>query len=170
MIDLFKRNKDGSSKQDDDSTTAPGTQIYYHPGLIDELVADHHALITLAGKIKQLYTDGSFDSIPDRLNEFGTLLRSHLLKENIKLYVYLQHVLAVDEENISLMQGFRSEMKGIGRAVTGFLHKYNDPDWNIELRTSFGDEFNRILEILGKRIKMEETVLYTLYLPPDAYR
>ncbi len=170
MIDFLNKDKDESSTQDNSPNTAPGTQIYYHPDLIEELMADHQALISLAGRIKQTYIDGVHTALPDMLKEFGNLLRSHLLKENIKLYVYLQHVLANDEENATLMHEFRSEMKDIGRKVSEFLRKYTHAEWNADLLSAFGNEFDGVLEVLGKRIKMEETVLYTLYLPPEAYR
>ncbi len=170
MSDFFNRNKEDSKTKSNETKTAPGTQIYYHPELIDELTKDHQVLVELAGTIKQLYDDGAFDSIRDMLSRFGSLLRGHLLKENIKLYAYLQHVLAGDEENTALMQGFRNEIKDIGRTVTAFLHKYSKRDWDIELRTSFGGEFDKVLTTLGKRIQTEESILYKLYLPPDAYR
>jgi len=169
MSDFVNRNKEGSKTKSSEAKTAPGTQIYYHPELIDELMKDHQVLVELAGTIKQHYDIGAFDSIPDMLSRFGILLRGHLLKENIKLYVYLQHVLAGDEENTALMQGFKNDIKDIGKTVTTFLHKYNKRDWDIELRSSFGGEFDNVLKTLGKRIQTEENILYKLYLPPDAY-
>ncbi len=169
MADFFNKNKEDSKINSNETETAPGTQIYYHPDLIDELTREHQVLVELASAIKQIYDKGVFDSIPDMLGRFGTLLRGHLLKENVKLYVYLQHVLARDEENTALMQGFRNEIKDIGRTVTTFLHKYSKNDWGIELRSSFGSEFDKVLTTLAKRIQTEESVLYKLYLPPDAY-
>jgi hemerythrin-like domain-containing protein len=103
------------------------------------------------------------------LQEFGSLLQGHLLKENIKLYVYLQHALANDPDNAALMQGFRKEMNGISRTVTRFLKHYGEENWDRQRQEKFGHDLQAIGEVLVKRIETEESVLYPLYMAPGSY-
>ncbi len=166
MFGFFWKKK----KKDTPRHVAPGTEISYDPDLVAELKADHQDLLGLFGKISNAYEAKDYDSIPAMLSEFGTLLRGHLLKENIKLYIYLQHAFAEDSENSSLMQDFRSEMNGISKSVTAFLNLYSVESWDEHREASFGMELESIGKVLVKRIKTEESTLYPLYMSPDAYQ
>ncbi len=144
---------------------APGTQIYYHRELVPELLDDHKQLLKLFTEIGQEYAAERFTQLPLLLRDFGTLLREHLLKENVKLYIYLKHTLADDPESAALTQGFRSEMHGINRTVTRFLSHYILDEWDEQRRKQFGADLDAIGKVLVKRIETEESVLYPLYQP-----
>jgi len=149
--------------------TAPDTRIHYHDQLINELVDEHHRLLSLFGRIAHAAETSEHEQLPDMLHEFALELRSHLLKENIKLYVYLQHALADDPESRELMRGFRSEMNEIGKTVNQFLNRYGGDGWNDESKQSFATDVEAMGKVLAKRIETEEKMLYPLYMPPEAY-
>ena len=174
MFGFFKRRKQKGAEARSKAAatsedTAPGTRIRFHPELVPELLDDHQVLLKLFGEIAEANKLGEFEKLPGMLREFGNVLRGHLLKENVKLYIYLQHALANDPDNAALMQGFRTEMHGISKAVTKFLKHYGQKEWDQQRREQFGVDLEAIGGVLVKRIDTEEEVLYPLYMPPGSY-
>jgi hypothetical protein len=150
---------------------ASGTQLHYDPGLVPSLVSDHQALLGIFGEIAAAMEQKNVTRTKDKLGEFGDALRGHLLKENVRFYVYLQHSLERDKENAAIMHEFRKEMQHIGKAVADFLHKYTaEGEWDEKMWQSFQQEVGGIGKVLTKRIQTEENILYPLYLPPQEYR
>ena len=181
MFEFLWKTK-GSSKQNEAANSAerseeagrskaPGTQLHYDPNLVSHLLADHRMLLGIFGDIAAAMKQKDMDLTKEKLGKFGDELNGHLLKENIRFYVYLQHSLKNDPENAAIMLGFRKEMQHIGKAVVDFLHKYTaEGDWNEAMWQSFQQEVGGIGKVLTKRIQMEENTLYPLYLPPQDYR
>lgn len=157
-----------------DTVSAPaatGTQLHYDPNLVSSLVSDHHALLGIFGEIAAAMEQKNVALTQEKLGEFGDALRGHLLKENVRFYVYLQHSLEGDAENAEIMHDFRREMQHIGKAVADFLHKYTaEGEWDGQMWQSFQQEVGGIGKVLTKRIQTEENILYPLYLPPQEYR
>lgn len=144
---------------------APGTAIHYHPELIGKLKQDHQALLALFGSIQAAFAAGRLQEVVGHLDAFRTGIQSHLLIENVRLYIYLEHQLAGDEASHQLIHDFRHEMDGIGKAVVGFLAKYKDLSVDTNLVASFGRDLEAVGKVLVDRIQREEATLYPLYLP-----
>lgn len=168
MFGFLKRwwhgSEESASPQSED-ITAPGTGIHYHADLVGRLHDDHKELLRVYGMIKTAFDKGDYLTVSQRLGELRGGLQSHLLTENLLLYVYLDHCLAADETNSELIRGFRHEMDQIGKVAMRFLKKYEAIGVDKDLAPSFAEEFATIGQVLGERIKKEETVLYPLYLP-----
>jgi len=77
--------------------------------------------------------------------------------------------LANDPANKDIMMNFRQEMMQIGRAVNQFVTRYEQENWNAEMKAHFLDELLGIGEVLVRRIEQEESVLYPLYMPESHY-
>lgn len=144
---------------------APGTAIRYHPGLVAELKHDHQVLLTLFASIQAAFKEGRLQAVVEHLEAFRTSIQSHLLKENVRLYIYLEHQLAGDATSHQLIHDFRHEMDGIGKAVVGFLAKYKDLSVDGNLVASFGRDLEAVGKVLVDRIQREEATLYPLYAP-----
>ena len=144
---------------------APGTMIHYHPDLIGKLKQDHQALLALFGSIQAAFAAGRLQEVVGHLDAFRTGIQSHLLIENVRLYIYLEHQLAGDETSHQLIHDFRHEMDGIGKAVVGFLAKYKDLSVDTNLVASFGRDLEAVGKVLVDRIQREEATLYPLYSP-----
>jgi hypothetical protein len=146
-------------------TTAAGTQIHYDPTLIDRLMADHKHVVGLFGKITAAAKAKDANSLAPLLGEFGAAVRSHLLTENVRFYIYVQH--NCDAEQAGVVHGFQHEMREIGRVLTDFLFRYSkqeqwfEADWSQFIR-----ELGQIGQVLTRRIATEENTLYPLYKPP----
>lgn len=144
---------------------APGTQIAYHPQLVGELVQEHGKLLASFNAIAQAFEGGDLAATCRELEQFRRLLLAHLLKENVRFYIYLEHALASDANSHALVHQFRHEMDDIGKAVLAFLGKYAELAKNPTLAESFRSELGGIGEVLVQRIRNEEDSLYPLYLP-----
>lgn len=144
---------------------APGTHIHYHPDLVDQLKADHQALLATFGRIQAAFEAGQLGECAAALEHFRGQLTAHLLKENVRFYIYLEHALAGDRASHDLVHQFRHEMDGIGKAAVGFLDKYRAVATDPALAAGFAADLAGVGAILGQRIRNEEETLYPLYLP-----
>jgi len=168
MFEFVKRLFGISPKQDDQADRhqkpiAPGTQIRHDPGLVEQLKNDHQNLLTLYGEVIKAFEAADYKGVTDKLREFRTDLQGHLLTENLRLYVYLEHLFAHDETNYELIHGFRREMDGIARTALTFLKKYEAIGVDADLEKAFKEDFAIIGKVLGERIHKEEATLYPLY-------
>lgn len=151
--------------------SAHGALLNYDPTLVPSLIAEHHKLVGIFGDVGKALQQKNSELLKERLGDFGNALRGHLLTENIKFYVYLQHSLEADVENAAIMLDFRKEMQQIGKVVAEFLRKYEGTHfWNDVVWQEFEKDVTQIGKVLVKRIQTEEKVLYALYLPSGEYK
>lgn len=121
--------------------------------------------MSIYNQIHTALADGQYTIIKHLLREFHSNLQTHLLVENVRLYVYLQHQLASDTANAEIINDFRREMDGIGRTVIKFIRKYSEMVFDEDNAKIFEVELNDIGAALTERIKREEETLYMLYMP-----
>lgn len=157
----------GVEMSTDTGASAPGTHIHYDSELIRSLKGDHGALLSNFTAIVAAEKAGDLLTVQNLLAQFQTMIQDHLLKENVRLYVYLEHLLENDPTSHKMMHDFRHEMDGIGRAVVGFLTKYRQIGYRPELAATFATDLGGIGEALVARIKREEGILYPMYSPPN---
>ena len=144
---------------------APGTNIRFSPDLVAHLEADHQKLLQIFTDIGNSFTATDLPATVHHLEDFRGAIQAHLLTENVRLYIYLEHALAQDAESHALIHEFRLEMAGIGKAVLAFLGKYKELAAQPNLATSFGADLSAVGKVLMERIQREESTLYPLYLP-----
>jgi hypothetical protein len=82
----------------------------------------------------------------------------------VHLYVYIQQHYARDVETSDFVTGLRSEMNGIARAAVRFAEKYAETPPVASTSASFVFALEEIGAVLVKRVQMEESRLYSLYL------
>jgi methionine salvage enolase-phosphatase E1 len=146
------------------ATTANVKGVNYDEGLIDNLEKDHEMLVELFGKIwKNGYEAGDFDALGKHISEFKALFQSHLLKENVKFYAYLEQSMKHDPHSLSVVREFRRDMNDIANAVIGFCKKYERPEFTKAAQESFKKEYQDIGQALVRRVQLEERDLYSLY-------
>ncbi len=160
---LFGSSKTAKQEQAATQTTAPGTNIHYSAGLIEQLKRDHRNLLSLYTLIFELVGSEDYDLAELRLADFRNLLQHHLLTEKIKLYIYMEHLWPRESDQFVTMHNYRQEMEGIGKVVVGFLRKYESFSQDPALIATFKDDLNQIGQVLVRRIKEEESNLYPLY-------
>lgn len=172
----FLWKKIGLSTQDDaarpvvtEEQAVAGTQLRYDPDLISNFLDDHQMLLGIFGDIVAAMKLKNTRVVKEKLDKFGDELSAHILKENIRFYIYLQHSLSDDQENAAVMLEFRKEMQQIGKAVMDFLSRYTTGSrWDDAVWQSFEQEIGSIGQVLTQRIQREENNLYPLYMPPKS--
>jgi regulator of sigma D len=140
--------------------------ISFDPQLVNKLEDDHQELIEIFTEIKAAASVGHFRRIPTKLSEFKQSLQEHIAIENVRLYVYLQQHYAQDGEVSDFVNGLRAEMHGIARAAVRFAEKYTETPPVAATSSNFILGLDEIGEVLVKRVHLEETRLYSLYLRP----
>jgi len=164
MFGLFKKKEENKPEAAAPASKPVDSGIAFYPDLIEHLVADHRRLLALYGKIKESYAQRNFAVLSKCLHDFGNLIRSHLLTENMRLYIYLQQKVASDEVNTQLVRSFRKEMDGIAKVALDFLAHYEDLESrSVQELGAFGPELEKLGGVLAERMKREEETLYPLY-------
>ncbi len=145
--------------------SAPGTAINYSAELVEKLKSDHVQLVSRFEAIRRAFAARDYAAAAAGLEAFRAAIQAHLLLENVRLYIYLEHQLAQDRASFELIHEFRREMDGIGKAVMGFLDKYRRIEADPRLLPAFAEELDAVGAVLVSRIEREEATLYPLYLP-----
>lgn len=160
MFGIFKKSK----PQATEVFVKPEKGIAFYPELITDLVDDHQQLERIHENIKAEFSRGNLKAVTAGLKKFSTLLRNHLITENMRLYIYLQQKVEGDEVNSQLVRSFRKEMDGIAKPALDFLERYQNIESNppAELAT-FISELDKIGGEVHARMHREEEVLYPLY-------
>lgn len=142
---------------------APGTTIHYDPDLVDRLKRDHRRLEALFARLDQDCQRRDAVAVTEHVTQFSDVLRDHLLTENVRFYVYLQH----EPEYAPVVQRFQHEIRVIGRTLTRFLVEYGQRRaWDEAAWDEFARELAALGPVLARRIATEEAELYPLYQPP----
>lgn len=140
------------------------SSIAYDPDLINNLKDDHNHLVSLYGR---MWTEGFEANDREKLaylvTQFKRDFQAHLLKENVKFYVYLEQNLAEDPTTMELVRDFRSEMNDIANAVIRFCKAYGKPIITAEQKINFKKDYETVGKVLTHRVSLEENELYTLY-------
>lgn len=169
MFRFLRKNKRDVEAPQPNKAAPVSDGIAYDEGLIGSFEAEHQHLLKLFGVIKTAAEQNDFKLVQVRLKQFASILRGHLLTENVKLYVYLSKALANDPENKDIILSFRREMMQIGKVVNQFVTTYDRPLWSLDMREHFLPELLAIGKVLVQRIEREENTLYPLYMPKEHY-
>ncbi len=95
--------------------------IQYDPHLIQEMLEDHRALLAVYGGLVKAVDAKDGAAFKFKLGEFKSMLVAHLLKEAVKLYIYLRQKMKDDESAYQLVTAYKSEMDGISRVAMDFV-------------------------------------------------
>lgn len=171
MFEILKRwfqprqaSTEATPAQAAPAPTAPGTNIHYDPHLVGHLIEDHRRLVSMFGGIVQASQARDEGRLVPLLSAFGNAMRDHLITENVRFYVYVQH--SGDAEQAALVHSFQHEIREIGKALTSFLFRHTkQEEWNDAAWTHFLHELDEIGQVLTRRIATEENTLYPLYQP-----
>ncbi|MDP3229582.1 MAG: hemerythrin domain-containing protein [Acidovorax sp.] len=137
--------------------------IQYNSDLIQDMLEDHRALLAVYGDLVKLANNRDGANFKRKLVEFKSLLVAHLLKEAVKLYIYLRQKLKDDEGVYQLVSAYKSEMDGISRIAMEFVDEYTKKSvYEIDF-IQLSSRLKEIGWVLGDRIRREESELYPLY-------
>ncbi|UTA46925.1 hemerythrin domain-containing protein [Simiduia sp. 21SJ11W-1] len=167
FISDFFSGRDNNQKEAPKLAEAPkagANTIAYDPNLIAALEADHSKLVELYGKMwDEGFEKKNYVKLTRILGEFKSLFQGHLLKENVRFYVYLEQSLGNDKHTLAVVKEFRSDMNDIANAVIGFCKRYGKGQFTPAMELQFKKDYTAIGEALTRRVQSEERDLYSLY-------
>ncbi len=138
--------------------------ISYDPDLIASLKRDHRLLLDIYQRIwSEGYKTKNYPKLVSQIVRFKVRFQAHLLKENVKFYVYLEQKLSDDDHSLQVIKDFRRDMNSIAIAVVSFCKRYSDVKYTSNSIERFSVDYKNIGEALITRIQLEEKDLYTLY-------
>lgn len=137
--------------------------IQYDPHLIREMLEDHRALLAIYGGLVKAVDAKDGVAFKFKLGDFKSMLVAHLLKEAVKLYIYLRQRMKDDEGAYQLVTAYKSEMDGISRVAMDFVDEYSKKSVHEIDYAQLSIRIKEIGWLLGDRIRREESELYPLY-------
>lgn len=146
------------------SAKKPG--IAYDQSLIKDLEKGHEILIENFGRtLNDGFERRDFTLLSKQLGEFKVLFQSHLLKENVKLFCYLEQSMKSDPTSLLAMRGFRKDINYWSSAVISFCKKHEQPIEVFFEQDSFKSEYQAVGRALIHRVQLVESEMYPLYAP-----
>ncbi len=139
--------------------------VSYDPDLVPRLRLEHVTLERLLNEMRESHARKNFAALERALHKFQLTLSLHLAAEHNEFYSYLGKNLQKGSDAHATLATSFAEMQDLGRAVSGFVEKFNVNEFTPELHTAFGMHFEIVAPALLKRIKHEEDKLYGLYAP-----
>lgn len=148
---------------------AEGTEITYNPRLIIELIDEHKMLMAQLIEIEKAFAENNHKKLHQKLEAFNTSLGDHMLKKNIKLYIYMQYSMKQAKQANVDISTYKRGMTAVGRHANSFLNNHEKSVQKGRIKPSFGEELEAIINEFASHTDNEKSELYPYYLPPDAY-
>ena len=158
LVRLFRREPESDTQN----------PIHYDTRLTGLLKDDHRQLIRHLQQLRKALARGQYQALPAKLDEFRSLLQTHLMTENVRLYGYLSYALGAHSNDARRAADFRREMYTLGHAVMTFVRRYHETEVRADNAGVFGKELTDLAVLLVRRFRREETELFPLYQPPQA--
>ncbi len=137
----------------------------YDPNLIASLKSDHVSLLEAVEELENYVLHQKFAKIPGMLTRFRDALQNHLDEEREHCYRYVALSVQGDAAKSAFVERINARMEGIARQVMIFTKHYTSIGVCRVNKDAFRHDLEVISDLLGERIELEETSLYTLYQP-----
>lgn len=131
--------------------------------LIDALTKEHKILLDGLDNARQFIARSKIDDFSHELKVFKGRFQSHVMAENVKLYLYLRLTLTDNKEKREYASSMRKAMKPIQDQVKNFYEKYGDNAVQVANIYSCETELNYLRKAIKERFEEEERKLYPLY-------
>lgn len=135
----------------------------YQKHLIDSFTEEHKLLLDGLDNARQFIARSKLDDFARELKVFKGRFQSHVMAENVKLYLYLRLFLSDKTVQRQYANEMRKSMKPITEKVSGFFDKYGEGKLTSVAIYSCETELNQLRKIIRDRFEEEERRLYPLY-------
>ena len=140
------------------------TEIFYDANLVRNLEKEHEVLIELFMRsLKEGHKRGNLDILCDALFNFKNTFQNHLLKENVKLFGYLEQSVKWHKNSFRRVREFRKELNNSSKEILNFCKRYERPIDALVMQELYEKEFISVKNTLVHRIQLVETKMYPLY-------
>ncbi|MBN2824238.1 MAG: hemerythrin domain-containing protein [Campylobacterales bacterium] len=163
LLHRLKKKNDIQPLEED--LKATHESINYNAQLINMLENDHEQLFTLYHQIQEQFAqDSNFKQMQSVLNDFKLALEIHLMVENTQLYDYIRYKNKENNNSNEFVDSVQDEMKTIADNAMAFIQKYSTQKGYEENIDHFLEDLSKIGITFSKRIIVEESKLYPLYI------
>ncbi len=128
--------------------------------LVKQWKKEHEKIVVLANKVIAAYSTNNQKRAKELLKELNIIAVDHLMSEDIEFYRIQKDEKRVTPNNKEHINEFNDTFKNTKMSLMMFLTKYTKDD--VELDEEFFKSFNKIVDILGRRIRYEEDNLYSI--------
>jgi len=165
---LFEKERPTRERATRDYTArrAHATDMVFNPELIATLHDGHRQLARHLDELALTLDAHDFLAVPSKLNAFRIVLEAHVRLENAHLYPYLNKRLAPYHETPALVASMQKDMEAVAGIALRFAQRYSGEPIGAHNEPAFRADLAMVEDLLDKRRKVEESQLYTLYLPP----
>ena len=160
IFSIFRFGSKSKQVKPNENSNKSKVKVPYKENLIPTLLNEHKVLLNIYSDTLEAAKRGDTGLTKLKLSKFKGLFETHLTKESVFLYTYLNQSLNNDD-TVKLVNSMKTEMHGIGGAVNNFLKLYTGDEAVIDKK--FIAELEGIGAALVQRIKSEESQLYPTY-------
>lgn len=135
----------------------------YQMHLIDSFINEHKLLLDGLDNARQFLARSKIEDFNREIKVFKGRFQSHVMAENVKLYLYLKLTLNGNAVKQKYANNMRKSMKGVAQKVNDFHDKYGDGKLNSVAIYACETDLNNLRKAVRERFEEEELRLYPLY-------
>jgi hemerythrin-like domain-containing protein len=140
----------------------------YDARLMPVLKTEHQLLLSMLGQVRSFHEVRDLDCCRAALKQFQRRLREHLVVEDWRLYVHVDTVMATGNPAAAeIAWRVQHEARDIIGAIGDLLARYGG-DGEAVLQPRFAEELASFEAVLAARLRLEEQVVFPMYLPPES--
>jgi len=115
--------------------------------------------------MEELALAGDLAAATAQIGRFTRLLQARALEETVRLYVYLDHALAVDHPGRMAVRRARHSLEHLHGHAVGMMQRYTHSQPSVEYAAQFIADLESLAQMLIEHGRAEEHDLYPLYRP-----
>jgi len=135
----------------------------YQKHLIDSFIEEHKILLDGLDNARQFIARSKLDDFARELKVFKGRFQTHVMAENVKLFLYLKLFLSSNTVQRQYADEMRKSMKPISNKVSTFFEKYGEGKLTSVAIYACETELNQLRKAIRDRFEEEERRLYPLY-------
>jgi hypothetical protein len=147
---------------------APGTQIRFDPDLVDNLSAEHHALLTACEELEIACAKARVAQVVSRLRALEEQIGRHRVQEDVKLMIFIEKHNAERDGVAALLALIRRERDLVRKQLSETIKKYALPENAKAPAQEISRDVGEVIHLIARLIDREENDLFPLYVPNNA--
>jgi len=163
VMNRFQRSLPKPGRNEVYPAVRGGGDCRYNPELVEFLHEDHLRILGLLEEIELLLNKDRLASAGKLLSELRYLLKTHQVREDVRMVKYLEQRLLGDGARLERLRLFRVERERVNQEIDAFLRKYQSIAIQPGLKGLFRQELGRLGDTLVAQFEREESELHALY-------
>ena len=140
----------------------------YNPQLVATLKQQHRDMAMLLHNAKNSVRARHYEEVKVTLDRLRNEIAEHMRRETDELHAYLIARITSPDRR-AILKDMHAGALRTGRALQGFLQHYGGYPVTERNAGIFYKEIDGVTEEFDKWIRQEESDVYSLYQPPEAY-